>query len=784
MSGLRPVQNNNYGIPQGQPAAATPSSGGLSELYNFDVFDMVKRKFWLILFFTFLGIGLALLFFFKAPKTYRSTAKVFVDEKSAPSINDGEGFAQNTVEKYIEVLRSTATLKHAVKDGKFERMEIFEDTDSVIRYLRDGKSLVAKSADVKSNSGVIKISFDGGNREETQKVLESVVAAFGDYIDSDAEEIGGQTTQLWTQLHESMMVRQREVQAEIETLMALPEMLIVDGRVQNPYQLQQARLHEELHQLRRDRTKLEARIEAIQLAKAQGKNPESLVIGVLQEFNETSMGAYTSTHNKYVELKMQEQELLQQYGAQHPDLKNVRKQIAMVDSMRMEELSSMRGEADVLQGKSDMVNEFVERMSGEIAMIAAQEKSLETSILDEQRKAAETSVNIEKFLALQRERDRLELYSDSTIDKLGEVKVLEDFQWRKMSVLNPASRAEQVAPSLPLCLGGGLFLGTLLGFLFAGVKEMAEKTFRSSEDIAALLGSRVIGHVGLFQRVRPRKGSQFASVGPELITLHQPSNQVCEAYRSIRTSIFFQAQETGAKIIQMTSPTPGDGKSTTISNIAASMAQSGRKVLVIDADLRKPQQHKYFGLENDYGLTSVVYGQMEPEEAVRVIQPEYLSVVTCGPIPPNPSELLTSARFEAIIKVYRDQYDFILIDTPPLLAVTDPAIVCRFVDLVYMVMRITNGVRSNSTRAKEVIDSMGVELSGIVINGLRRRDQKNYDYKGGKYGYGGYSYGSSYGTGYGKNYDVSASAPASSTTAHKPPVPNLLDVSKSNKARR
>ena len=174
---------------------------------------------------------------------------------------------------------------------------------------------------------------------------------------------------------------------------------------------------------------------------------------------------------------------------------------------------------------------------------------------------------------------------------------------------------------------------------------------------------------------------------------------------------------------------------------------------------------------------------MEPEEAVRVIQPEYLSVVTCGPIPPNPSELLTSARFEAIIKIYREQYDYILIDTPPLLAVTDPAIVCRYVDLVYMVMRITNGVRSNSVRAKEVIDSMGVELSGVIINGLRRRDHKTYDYKGGKYGYGGYSYGGGYGSGYGKNYSGTASAPAASTSSHQPPVPNLLDA-KSTKARR
>ena len=782
MSGLSPIQNNppqfrNANM-QSANSAPAPSGGGLTDFYNFDLFDMVRRKLWLIVFFTLLGLALSLVFFFKAPKTYRSEAKVSVDEKGSSSLNE-DGVSENTVEKYIEILRSAATLKSAIKDGGFERMEIFKDSESILRDLRDGKTLAAKSADVKANSGVIRITFDGSNPEETQKVLEAVVNSFEDYIDSDAKDIGGKTTLLWTQLHESMLVRQKEVQTEIESLMGLPEMLIVDGRVQNPFQMQQARLHEELHQLRRDRTKLEARISAIQQAKAMGKNPEALMRGVAQEFSDPSMSAYTSTHNKYVDLKMKEQELLQEYGPQHPDLKNIRRQIAMVDEMRMQELSTLRsGENELGGGQRDNVADFVEQMNGQISMIVAQETSLEGSIEIERTKAAETAVNIERLQSLQRERDRLELYSDNTIEKLGEVKALDDIQWREMSKLDDPSPAEQVAPSLPLCLGGGLFLGTMFGLLFGGLKEMAEKTFRSSDDIASILGTRVIGHVGLFQKVRPKKDSPFATVGPELIALHQPSNPACEAYRSIRTSIFFQAQETGAKVIQMTSPTPGDGKSTTVGNIAASMAQSGRKVLVIDADLRKPRQHKYFGVDNDFGLTSVVYGQMKPDEAIRVIQPEYLSLITCGPIPPNPSELLTSARFEAIINAYRDQFDYILIDTPPLLAVTDPAIVCRYVDLIYMVMRITNGVRSNSARAKEVLSSMNVELSGIVINGLRRRDQKSYDYTGGKYGYGGYTYGGSYGDGasYGKNYSEPVNANGSA------PTPNLLNV-KSMRAR-
>jgi capsular exopolysaccharide synthesis family protein len=758
MSGIRPVQNSNFG--NQLDSSRPPMAGQGSALVNLDIVDMIRRKFWLILFFTLMGLALSLLFFFKAPKTYRSTAKVFIDEKSALSLNDSDGFSQNTVEKYIEILRSTKTLKQAVRDGKLEKMSIFEDVESVMRYLRDGKALIAKSADVKSNSGVIKISFDGADEKETREVLEAIVKAFGEYIDSDAKEIGGSTTELFTKIHNDMLVRQKEVQNQIAELMKNPEILVVNGLVQNPFQLQQARLHEELHQLRRDRTKLEARISTIKAAKAEGRNLDSLVIGILQEFNETSNSAYAATHSKYVELKMEEQRLIQEFGSRHPEIERIQSQIAMVDQMRMQELSSLRGEnAAGTEANPDLVDTFVERMADQIAMLSAQEKSLQDSIFSEQKKAAETASQIESLQALQRERDRLELACDAMIDQLGETKVLADFEWRKMSVLNPASMAEQVAPSLPLCLAGGLFLGSLLGLAFAGLKEVAEKTFRSSDDIASLLGTRVIGHVAQFQRLRVQRDSPFPKAAPELIALHQPSNQNCEAYRSIRTSIFFKAQETGAKVIQVTSPTPGDGKSTTLANVAASMAQSGRKVLVIDADLRKPKQHKYFGVDNNYGLTSVVYGEMEPEDAVRVIQPEYLSVVTCGAIPPNPSELLTSARFEAVIEVYRSQYDFILIDTPPLLAVTDPAIVCRYADLVYLVMRIANGVRSNSSRAKEIMDSMGVELAGVIINGLRRRDQKSYDYKGGKYGYGGYSYGNGYGSNYGKNYSNATAQP-------------------------
>jgi len=156
-----------------------------------------------------------------------------------------------------------------------------------------------------------------------------------------------------------------------------------------------------------------------------------------------------------------------------------------------------------------------------------------------------------------------------------------------------ASNAEVVAPSLPVSLAAGLFLGGLMGLGFAGFKDMAEKTFRSSDAVGDVLNTRVVGHVSFFDKSRNKKrNAKFPNVQPEVITLHAPAAQASESYRAIRTSIFFKSRETNAKIIQVTSPAPGDGKSTTTANLACTIAQAGSRVLLLDADMRKPTQHK------------------------------------------------------------------------------------------------------------------------------------------------------------------------------------------------
>jgi len=718
------------------------------DVYNLDLLDLMRRKVGVIVFFTLLGIGLSLLYFFKAPKTYESTSKIFVDEKNAPSVNGADQNAfmnEISMENYLQKLKSTLIIKPAIASGKFDQMKTFEekDADDILFKLREGKTYRVMPADSKSNSGVMKLAFKGPDPVECKKVLTGIVEAFENHIRDTTKNVGGENADLVQRAQENWLDRLKVVEHEIEKLMVRPELLNIDGRIINPYQMQLNLMHQELHDLRSQRNKVLARVQSVKENQLNGLASEELIEQMLSEDSEVSDSGYLRTGDELLTLKIEEQALLNQYGGDHPLMREIRLKIATVEKMRSTELAAMKSGSrqEGSAHRLGIAEEFFQKMDRTTKMLASEEKQVAGQIADLQQQSTSVSALVEKLNSLQRERERLEAGYQAVVDKMSEMSALKEHLWRTTSILDPPSNAEVVAPSLPISLAAGLFLGSLAGIGFAGFKDMAEKTFRSSDAVGEVLNTRVVGHISFFEKSRSKKRSaKFPNAQAELITLHAPASQASEAYRAIRTAMFFKARETNAKIIQITSPAPGDGKSTTTANLATTIAQSGSRVLLLDADMRKPTQHKLFGLENDAGLSSIITGSATLNDVMQDVIPGYLSVVTAGPIPGNPAELLTSTRFADLLAEYKKVYDYVLIDTPPMLAVTDPSIVCSHADLVYMVMRIRKGIRTNSIRAKEIIDSMGIELGGVVINGLRRRDQKTYAYSG-QYGYGANTYG-------------------------------------------
>jgi capsular exopolysaccharide synthesis family protein len=169
--------------------------------------------------------------------------------------------------------------------------------------------------------------------------------------------------------------------------------------------------------------------------------------------------------------------------------------------------------------------------------------------------------------------------------------------------------------------------------------------------------------------------------------------------------------------------------------LAISIANSGKRALLIDADFRRPRIHRLFGLDNSCGISSVIEGKSEIVEAVQKTDVENLSIMSCGPRPDNPSELLSSRRFDELLGLLREQYDLVVVDTPPVLAVTDPLNVVSRVDGVLLVLRLTKSARTTGRRALESLDGMGANVLGIVINGVGNQ-KGGYGYGYGKYGYG------------------------------------------------
>ncbi|NLG84812.1 MAG: CpsD/CapB family tyrosine-protein kinase, partial [Firmicutes bacterium] len=212
-----------------------------------------------------------------------------------------------------------------------------------------------------------------------------------------------------------------------------------------------------------------------------------------------------------------------------------------------------------------------------------------------------------------------------------------------------------------------------------------------------------------------------------LITDLEPKSPLAEAFRVLRTNIQFAAVDRPIRSLLITSAGPAEGKSTTLANLGVARAQSGARVIVLDADLRRPTQHKLFNLSRGAGVSSVVLGRARVEEALQETGIPGLRLLSSGPIPPNPSELLASQAFSSLLKELKEKTDYLLIDSPPVMAVADASIVAGQVDGVLLVIQLGMVARPMAVRAKEQLLAAKANLLGMVLtNAGMDRDYSYY----------------------------------------------------------
>lgn len=228
-----------------------------------------------------------------------------------------------------------------------------------------------------------------------------------------------------------------------------------------------------------------------------------------------------------------------------------------------------------------------------------------------------------------------------------------------------------------------------------------------------------------------RRKSQFkANKMRHVIAKLNPKSPITEQYRTVRTNLQFASvdDELGSMII--TSSGPGEGKSLTTANLAVVYAQQGKKILLIDADLRKPTVHYTFRLDNLRGLSNILVGEHTLEESVNKTDVDNLDVISCGPIPPNPSELLASKKMKQLLEDAKSTYDMVIFDTPPVLAVTDAQILANIADGSLLVIRSNKTEIEAATKAREALEPANAKLLGTVLNDREKKHANYYYYYG------------------------------------------------------
>ncbi len=329
--------------------------------------------------------------------------------------------------------------------------------------------------------------------------------------------------------------------------------------------------------------------------------------------------------------------------------------------------------------------------------------------------------------------------------KYEELRITEVGQLGDVRIIEPAEIPEEpLGPNKKLNLILGMLFGLSLGVGLAFLIDMLDNSVRTVEDLERM-GQPVLGSIPFIkeaealQRLKTSlngsangvhngsaNGNAHAPANGEgwrmaarLISHFAPKSPIAEAYRTLRTNIQYTHIDKPLRTLLVTSPGPGDGKSTSVANLAIVMAQMGTKVLLIDADLRRPVLHSVFKLDRRIGLSNVLAGRAEFSEAIAPTDIDNLHVMTCGTLPPNPSELLGSSTMQRTIEALKSEYEIVLFDSPPAIAVTDAAVLARLVDGVFLVVKAGHTNKEATFRAHTLLQQVKARVLGTLLNSVK-----------------------------------------------------------------
>lgn len=404
-----------------------------------------------------------------------------------------------------------------------------------------------------------------------------------------------------------------------------------------------------------------------------------------------------------------------------------------------------------LESRPEVVNNaFIQGLKGEEIKLAAKEAELSKKFgpkhpqmiqvrtelaalrgnLDKEVRRLLGAVKVEdapQFQLLKREAETNRQIYEVLLKRHKETTLTESIPRNNIQVVDPAVLPDgPTKPRKRMNMVLAVVIGLVGGMGLAFFVEYLDNSIKSSEDVERILGFPLLGLVP-----ERRKGKDVLPI--ETVVTQDPRSVHAEAYRTIRTGVMLSVADRPPKTILVTSPGPEEGKSVTAANLATAMAQAGNSVVIVDADLRKPRIFEIFGMDNARGLGPALVGEIMLDFAVRPTASPLLSVITSGPVPPNPAELLGGKRMQEVLEELGRRFDRIVIDSPPLVPVTDATVLAAFCDGVVLVVKEGVTTRELATEARRRLLDAKARVLGVVLNGVGSR-QAGYPYYYAYYG--------------------------------------------------
>ena len=749
----------------GTPPGHTNRTGSQEKTLN-DYIGMMLRGKWWILLIMILVVSIALYLTLQEEPVYQAETSVMLNTMSDTQPNIVPGFAGNAgrnIRNELEILKSRQLAEQVAK-SLIERKYLSEETEDyipVIAMYEEGRKVgVAPLGSITSrvqrqtsfehlrDSDMILVRAQSRYPEEAALLSQTYAKI---YYDRNHQTSRSHSKSLREFLEAQLRERERQLNQAEERLREYMEqhgVVTIDSeseKVINQLAALEAR-REELN------VEIESRQQTMASVKTQLEEQEP---GVAKRLGSTDDSYIRMLQEQMAQIELERDRVIahnpdavdqEQYKNRLSEIENRLNSLRATLDRRTEEY--MR---ELTPGDEGYLRQLKQRLlEGEIELqgLELRKQATQQSIDEFERQFDQLPRMGMEFARLQRAQQSAEQLYLFIEQKYNEAMIAEQSEFGSVDIIDPALvPSSPISPDLQKNLMMAVIIGLGLGMGFVFMKEIMTGKINSPEELRKR-GYNLLTIIGDMSSETRRASKRAAlninnnMIDAHIISIANPISPLSESYRWLRTNINFDLSDKQTKTLLVTSPNPGEGKSTTAANVAATYAQAGEQVLLIDTDIRRPSVHTMIGVSDQPGLTNVLFGEMGAMDAIQHTAIENFDILACGTSPHNPASIygtrLGWLKMKALVDSLKERYDIIIFDSAPVLAATDPSVIASFVDGVIIVISSEDTKLKELDVTKETIDTVGGRMLGVVVNRFNYRNTYGNSYAGKYYNYGSY----------------------------------------------